>query len=297
MARLVSLIGVPHDPTLPIAARLRGEGKAHPGAIPALDCFAELRDALAAARPDVLVMAGSDHLNQWFFDNMVPFMVGKPSRLKGPFPSEMKSWGLEACDLPVHGTLARHILKQGFEEGVDFAFSDEFTADHSFTIPLNFLRPEHDLPVVPLFLNLLAPPVPPGRRYAVVGSAVRTCIESFADDARVALIVTGHMSNGVGGPGMIRNMTEPESDWDRAMWARIEANDVAGIVSHSTWDQLYAAGNGTPGFLAYVFAYGAARGTLPVYRRLVATTAQPACAFIAWDEAALNAAALNGGAA
>jgi protocatechuate 4,5-dioxygenase beta chain len=291
MARLVSLIGVPHDPTLPIAARMRAEGKAHPGALPALECFGELRDMLATARPDVLVMAGSDHLNQWFFDNMAPFMVGKPTRLKGPFPSEVRSWGLEPCDLPVHGALARHILKQGFEEGVDFAFSDEFVADHSFTIPLNFLRPQHDLPVVPLFVNLLAPPVPPGRRYAAVGAAVRTCIESFPDDLRVALIVTGHMSNGVGGPGMIRNMTEPESAWDRALWARIETNDVAGIVSHSTWDRLYAAGNGTPGFLAYVFAFGAARGAAVTYRRLIATTAQPACAFLAWDEATLNGAA------
>lgn len=288
MARLVSLIGVPHDPTLPIAARLSGEGKAHPGAIPALDCFAELRDMLAAARPDVVVMVGSDHLNQWFFDNMAPFMVGKPSRLKGPFPSEAKAWGLGSCDLPVHGALARHILKQGFEEGVDFAFSDEFVADHSFTIPLDFLRPQGDLPVVPLFVNLLAPPVPPGWRFAAVGSAVRACVESFAEDLRVALVVTGHMSNGVGGPGMMRNMVEPESEWDRATWALIEANDVAEIVRRSTWDQLYAAGNGTPGFLAYVFAFGAARGAPAPYRRLVATAAQPACAFLAWHEAALN---------
>jgi protocatechuate 4,5-dioxygenase beta chain len=288
MARFVSILGVPHDPTLPIAARLRPEGKAHPGAIPALDCFAELRGALAAARPDVLVMAGSDHLNQWFFDKMAPFMVGKPSRLKGPFPSEAKAWGLEPCDLPVHGALARHILKQGFEEGVDFAFSDEFVADHSFTIPLNFLRPQGDLPVVPLFVNLLAPPVPPGRRFAVVGSAVRTCVESFPEDLRVALIVTGHMSNSVGGPNMLINMVEPESAWDRAMWARIEANDVAATLAHSTWDQLYAAGNGTPGFLAYCLAFGAARGAAPGYRRLVATAAQPACAFLGWDDAALN---------
>lgn len=288
MPRLVSVIGVPHDPTLPIAARLRGAGKAHPGALPALDCFAELRDMLAAARPDVIVMAGSDHLNQWFFDNMAPFMVGKPGRLKGPFPSEVRSWGLEPCDLPVHGALARHILKQGFEEGVDFAFSDEFVADHSFTIPMNFLRPQHDLPVVPLFVNLLAPPVPPGRRYAAVGSAVRACIESFPESLRAALVVTGHMANSVGGPAMLESVVEGGVAWDRAMWARIEANEVEEIVRRSTWDELYAAGNGTPGFLAYVLAFGAARGAPASYRKLVATAAQPACAFLAWDDAALN---------
>jgi protocatechuate 4,5-dioxygenase beta chain len=288
MARLVTLIGVPHDPTLPIAARIRPDGKAHPGALEALDCFEDLRQLLARARPDVLVMAGSDHLNQWFFDNMAPFMVGKASRLKGPFPSEAKAWGLEPCDLPVHGALARHILKQGFEEGVDFAFSDEFVADHSFTIPLNFLRPEHDLPVVPMFVNLLAPPVPPGRRYAAVGDAVRACVESFDENLRVALVVTGHMSNAVGGPAMLTSVVVGGTTWDRAMWARIEANDVESIIAHSTWDQLYAAGNGTPGFLAYVLAFGAARGAPASYRRLVANTAQPGCAFLAWDEAALN---------
>jgi protocatechuate 4,5-dioxygenase beta chain len=288
MARLVSLIGVPHDPTLPIAARMRPDGKAHPGALEALDCFEDLRQLLARARPDVLVMAGSDHLNQWFFDNMAPFMVGKASRLKGPFPSEAKAWGLEPCDLPVHGALARHILKQGYEEGVDFAFSDEFVADHSFTIPLNFLRPEHDLPVVPIFVNLLTPPVPPGRRYAAVGAAVRACIESFDDDLRVALVVTGHMSNAVGGPAMLTSVVDGGTEWDRAMWARIEANDVESIVAHSNWDRLYAAGNGTPGFLAYVLAFGTARGAAASYRKLVANTAQPGCAYLAWDEATLN---------
>jgi protocatechuate 4,5-dioxygenase beta chain len=288
MARLVSLIGVPHDPTLPIAARMRPDGKAHPGALPALDCFADLRRMLAEARPDVIVMAGSDHLNQWFFDNMAPFMIGKASRLKGPFPSEAMAWGLEPCDLPVHGALARHTLKQGYEQGVDFAFSDEFVADHSFTIPLNFLRPEHDLPVVPIFVNLLAPPVPPGRRYAAVGAAVRACIESFEGDLRVAMIVTGHMANAVGGPAMLTSVVDGGTAWDRAMWARIVANDVESIIAHSTWDQLYAAGNGTPGFLAYVLAFGAARGAPTSYRRLVANTAQPGCAFLAWDEATLN---------
>lgn len=288
MARLVSLIGVPHDPTLPIAARLRQDGKAAPGALPALDCFVELKDMLAAAQPDAIVMAGSDHLNQWFFDNMAPFMIGKPSRLQGPFPSEIKAWGLESCDLPVHGALARHILKHGYEEDVDFAFSDEFVADHSFTIPLNFLRPQHDLPVVPVFVNLLAPPVPPGRRYAHVGGAIRSAIEAFPDDMRVALVVTGHMSNAVGGPAMLTSVVDGGTDWDRAMWARIEANDVDTIVRHSTWEQLYAAGNGTPGFLAYVLAFGAARGAAVSYRNLVVTSAQPGCAFLAWDDATLN---------
>jgi protocatechuate 4,5-dioxygenase, beta chain len=288
MARLVSLIAVPHDPTLPIAARLAPEGKAHPGALPALADFETLRAGLDRARPDVVVMIGSDHLNQWFMNNMAPFMVGKATRMTGPFESEIRAWGLAASDLPIHGTLARHVLKDGMNRGVDFAYSDEFVADHSFTIPLQFLRPQGDLPVVPVFVNLLAPPVPPGWRYRQVGETIRRSVESFGDGVRVAIVATGHMSNSVGGPGMLRVQAEPLSEWDRSMWALIEANDVDEITRRSSFDQLFAHGNGTPGFLGYVLAFGAAAGARPTFASLVATGAQPACAFLAWDEAALN---------
>lgn len=288
MARLVSLIGVPHDPTLPIAARLAEEGKASPGALPALEHFESLRQQLAADRPDAVVMVGSDHLNQWFFDNMAPFMIGKAERMKGPFPSEMGAWGLEACDLPVDGGLARHLLKSGYGNGVDFAFSDEFVADHSFTIPMQFLRPEDDLPVVPVFINLLAPPVPPGRRYAAVGEALRRGIESYPADLRVAMIVTGHMSNSVGGPVMLSVIKEPSTQWDREIWALIEKNDVDAILTRSTWDQLYQVGNGTPGFLGYCLAFGVARGAAADFAELVATGAQPPCAFLGWRDDTLN---------
>lgn len=288
MARLVSLIAVPHDPTLPIAQRLEGEGKANPGALPALAHLRALKQWLDAARPDAIVVVGSDHLGQWFMNNMAPFMVGKATRMKGPFASEIRSWGLKPTDLPIDGALARKILKGSLNRGVDFAYSDEFTADHSFTIPLNFLRPEDDLPVVPIFINLLAPPVPPGWRYRQVGHVIRQAIEDDGTDKRVAMVVTGHMSNSVGGPGMMRSLTEPESEWDRTIWSLIKANDVDAIVAMSTWDQLYAQGNGTPGFLGYVLALGAADSARPSFAELVTTTVQPACAFLGWDEAALN---------
>ena len=290
MTRLVSLTAVPHDPTLPIAQRLAVVGKADPGALPALAHMETLRQELEKAAPDAIVVVGSDHFGQWFMNNMPTFMVGKATRLKGPFPSETGAWGLKETDLPIDGALARKILKGGLERGVDFSYSDEFIADHSFTIPLNFLRPQDDLPVVPLFINLLAPPVPPGWRYRQVGSIVAEAIEDDGSDKRVAVIATGHMSNSVGGPGMMRSVQEPESEWDRTTWSLIRENNVDGIVERSTWDQLYATGNGTPGFLGYVFALGLARGARPSFAEMVATTAQPACAFLHWNEAALKGA-------
>lgn len=287
MARLVDIIGVPHDPTLPAAERLRG-GSVPPGAQRALDIFAILRPKLYASRPDVVIVGGSDHLNLLFMNNMPPFMIGKAPRMKGPFPDEMKHWALGEYDVPIDGILARRLLKDGYERGVDFAYSDEFIVDHSFTIPLNFLRPEQDLPAVPLWLNFLAPPVPPGHRYYRVGEIIRETIEAMPNDQRVAAIVTGHMTNSIGSPNMLRQVAEGGTAWDKKTWNLIEANDVQALIKQSTWDQLYAHGNGTPGFLGYIFAYGLARGAEPSFAEMVMSTAQPTVAFLEWNEAALN---------
>ena len=105
------------------------------------------------------------------------------------------------------------ILTEGFEHEIDFAYSDEFIVDHAFTVPLNFMRPQADLPVVPIFLNFMAPPIRAARRYLKIGRIVRTIIEEWEEPMRVAVITTtGHMTNGVGGPYMMRHAQMPESE-------------------------------------------------------------------------------------
>lgn len=114
--------------------------------------------------------------------------------------ARQRDWRLATYDAPIEGKLARYMLTQGFEYEVDFAYSDEFIVDHAFSVPLNFMRPQADIPIVPIFLNFLAPPVPPARRYHKIGGIVREIIEEWPEDLRVAVICTGHMTNGVGGP-------------------------------------------------------------------------------------------------
>src|SRR5215218_2442976 len=166
--------------------------------------FAELRARLDAARPDVLVVVSGDHFNQWFYDNMPTFLIGKAARARGPFPHEQHLFGIAPYDTALEGDVARHLLKQGFARGIDFSYSDDFLLDHGFTVPLNFLRPEQDLPVVPVFTNVMAPPVATGRRFHDLGASVREMIEAHPADLRVAVIASGHLSNSVGGPAMLR---------------------------------------------------------------------------------------------
>jgi protocatechuate 4,5-dioxygenase beta chain len=130
-----------------------------------------MRRKMAEARPDVLLVIASDHLNQWFMDNMPPFIVGKASSAEGPFPWEAHSFGLDPYRARVDAELAKTLITESSALGVDFAFSDEFRIDHAFTVPLNFVRPEMDLPIVPVWTNVMAPPVPTAQRFFVVSPA------------------------------------------------------------------------------------------------------------------------------
>ena len=284
MSTVVQVLCVPHDPTLP-GAVLRGNGAPEP-LQRAIGHFATLRARLAEARPDVLVVVSGDHLNQWFYDNMPTFSIGKAVRAAGPFPHEQELFGVAPYDAALERDVARHLLRTGLQRGVDFSYSDDFVLDHGFTVPLNFLRPEQDLPVVPIFTNVLAPPVPPGRRFYQLGAAVVEMIEAHPADLRVAIIASGHLSNAIGGPNMAE-LVRPDNPWDLRTWDQITGGDIPTLVEESTYEALSAVGHGTLGFLDYVFAFGAVGGQSPDFAEKVASFDAPPTGFLAWDTASL----------
>ncbi|MFD7599724.1 hypothetical protein ACFWAN_03865 [Streptomyces mirabilis] len=281
MSTVVQVLCVPHDPTLPGAAA-QGAGAPEP-LQQAIGHFETLRARLAEARPDVLVAVSGDHFNQWFYDNMPTFSIGKAARAGGPFPHERELFGVGSYDAALEGDVARHLLRTGLRRGIDFSYSDDFVLDHGFTVPLNFLRPEQDLPVVPIFTNVMAPPVPPGRRFYELGAAVVEMVEAHPADLRVAIIASGHLSNAIGAPQMAAFMQQPDHPWDLRAWDQITRGDTEALVAETDYESLSAVGSGTPGFLDYVFALGAVGGSAPDYAEKVASTVAPPTGFLAWD--------------
>jgi protocatechuate 4,5-dioxygenase beta chain len=283
MSTVVQVLCVPHDPTLPgVVAR----GAEAPEPLRrTVGHFASLRDRLAEARPDVLVVVSGDHLNQWFYDNMPTFSIGKAQRARGPFPHEEELFRVAPYDTALEGDLARHLLRGGLQRGIDFSYSDDFILDHGFTVPLGFLRPEQDLPVVPIFTNVMAPPVATGRRFYDLGAAVVELIEAHPADLRVVIIASGHLSNAVGGPAMLALVQQGDNPWDLRVWGQIVSGDTEALVAESTYESLAAVGSGTPGFLDYVFALGAVGGKVPDFAEKVASPFAPPTGFLAWDTA------------
>ncbi|MFF2277087.1 hypothetical protein [Agromyces sp. NPDC058126] len=256
MAELVLAAATPHNPLLwrsmrdPMPDDLAGVAAG----------FARIRQAFAAHELDAVVVIGTDHLRQFFYDNSPAFVVGKAESYHGTWENEVRTFGMEHVEITGHRELADEITgRTVLPETVDLSVSLEWRLDHSFVIPLQYVRPEFDLPVVPIHTNASMPPVPSVRRFVALGEHLRTAISSWDSDARVALLTSGHMANDVGGPRTFAGSPDPEFDRAAAAWMR--DGDLEGAISVcSDFERLLDAGCMTYQYLNAVAALAAMGG-------------------------------------
>jgi protocatechuate 4,5-dioxygenase beta chain len=278
VGKLVEVIGVSHNPFFP---RLFAAPDPHPGIARVRECFEDMRRRLAAAEPDVILAIGGDHLNQWFMDNMPAFLIGKSPTADGPFPHESDEWGMPSYHARVDVDTARTLIAAGFDHGVDFGYSDEFLMDHSITQPLAYIRPEMDLPIVPIFSNVMALPVPPPKRFYQVGLALRNIIDDqLPANLRVAAIASGHLSVEVGGP-RAKPDTIDEA-FDHQAVELLASGDVDRLLTEITWQRLMEAGNVSYGFATYLILVGLVRGIPATHTEAVKSSTNTA-PFWTWD--------------
>ena len=136
-------------------------------------------------------------------------------------------------------------------------FSNELRIDHSVTCPIITLRPQADLPIVPVYTNIFAPPLPQPKRFVELGRLLRRLVEAWPSDERVAIIGTGHLSLELGGPRQFGpHGPDPEFDEKAVEW--ISSGDIEGCLSEVTLDSLHQPGNATHGFMDFMLMMGVA---------------------------------------
>ena len=278
MAQLAAIIGITHNPFMP---RLFSQPERPPGAAKVMERIAMMREKLRRARPDVLVTIGNDHLHQFFMDNMPAFMIGKMDAYDGTFYDEIREFGLPTHRIPGDTELSEEIMEGAFDRGVDFAYSNELTIDHSIIVPLMFVRPEMDLPIVPILTNSIAPPLPRPKRFYEVGQAIRAVIDGLQTNKRIAVIVSGHLSLEVGGPKQFeRRLLDPEFDAAAVGWIR--HGDIQAAAEGCTPEKMLKAGNMTTGYLNFLMMMGVANATPPSHAEAL-DAGFPAVPFFSWD--------------
>jgi aromatic ring-opening dioxygenase catalytic subunit (LigB family) len=222
-----------------------------------------LAAALRTAKPDVLVVLTSEHWTNFFFDHISPWCVGSGEVHVGPVEPWMR---MDRRPIPGQPDLAGQILEACYAGGIEPSFSQDLQFDHGTMVPLQFLTPGFDIPVVPIFFNTLAEPQPaPSRCYElgrIVGDVVRQ------SPLRVAIVATGGMSHDPGerGHGVI------DSDFDRRFLDQMRNGDGEALRSYRIAD-LKAAGAGAIELIAWIAlagALGTFRGEVLAYEAVEA---------------------------
>ena len=231
-------------------------GRAHLAEPGVRDAFlAEFRgmgEALAAARPDALIVIAAEHFANFFMNNMPAYAIGMADRYEGPI--EDPGWlGIPRTPVPGNAELSLRLVR-GVMQEVDVAYAEEWKFDHGIMVPLHFLTPKFDLPVIPVNINCQGPPLTPLHRAWAFGEALRRACDDLPE--RIALVGTGGISHWPATPDSGK-INEP---WDREFLDRWTRQDKAAMLSYSDEATYRDAGQGGFEIRTFIAVAAAARG-------------------------------------
>jgi aromatic ring-opening dioxygenase catalytic subunit (LigB family) len=223
-------------------------------------CYRSMGDQLAAARPDALVIVAAEHFANFFMNNMPAFAVGMAESYEGPI--EDPQWlGIARTVIPGNAPLSQRLIREMMQT-VDLAYAEEWKFDHGVMVPLNFLTPRYDLPVIPLNINCQGPPLTPLHRAWALGEALRRAADLVPE--RIAVVGTGGISHWPATP----DSGKINESWDREFLRRWLANDKQALLSYSDEATYRDAGQGGFEIRTFISIAAAAqgRGNLQYYR-------------------------------
>ncbi|MFT3720447.1 class III extradiol dioxygenase family protein [Pseudorhodoferax sp.] len=196
MAKIIGGVGTSHIPA--IGGAIHKGLQDQPYWKPFFSGFPPVRDWLATARPDVVVLFYNDHGLNFFLDKMPTFAVGAAPQ----YISADEGWGIPTQP-PVAGNLdlSWHVIETLIDAEFDVVTCQEMLVDHACTLPLKLLWPEGEVPVqiVPVCINTVQFPLPKASRVYALGQAVGRAIASWDSDRRVAVVASGGLSHQLDG--------------------------------------------------------------------------------------------------
>lgn len=257
MGELVAGFGVPHTPEFPALVEREGP-----------DCeTAQLYRAVAkeleAVHPDVLIIFTSDHLNTFFLDNFPAMCVGITNQTEGPNDGTR----MPSYTVPVAEGLASHLYGYGLESGFDLSVAQELTVDHTIMVPLHFVRPSMDIPIVPFYINGIVHPLPAAKRCCALGRMVRDAVERLPARTRVAVLGSGSFSLDIGGSlaPLGQYAGTPDKDWASNVLGHLRDGGTDGLLNEATSDRMARAGNVAGELLNWIAVLGAIGPRKPAF--------------------------------
>jgi aromatic ring-opening dioxygenase catalytic subunit (LigB family) len=212
-----------------------------------------MRLTLEAQRPDALIVIAAEHFANFFMNNMPSLCVGMADSYDGPIEDEQ--WlGIKRTRIPGTPDLSKRLITKVMDD-VDLAYAQEWKFDHGIMVPLHFLTPRYDLPVIPVNINCQGPPLIPLKRCWEFGRALRRACDEAPE--RIAIVATGGISHWPATP----DSGKINEAWDRAFLEKFLANQREELLAYNDADIYREAGQGGFEIRTFIALAGATEGS------------------------------------
>jgi 2,3-dihydroxyphenylpropionate 1,2-dioxygenase len=214
--------------------------------------YGAMRARIEATQPDALIVVAAEHFANFFMDNMPTFAIGMADHYDGPI--EDPEWlGIDKVRVPGDRDLSERFIQQVMQTA-DIAYAEEWRFDHGIMVPLHFLTPEFDTPVIPVNINCQGPPIAPLARAWNFGEAIRRAADALPE--RLALVGTGGISHWPATP----DSGKINEAWDRDFLDRWCRNDRDALLAYTDAEIYADAGQGGFEIRTFLAVAAAARG-------------------------------------
>ena len=141
--------------------------------------FDDMRVDLEASGAEAVVIIAAEHFANFFMNNMPSFAIGMADFYDGPI--EDPGWlGIDKFRAPGNRDLSQRLIAEVMQT-VDVAYAEEWLFDHGIAVPLHFLTPRFDVPVIPVNINCQGPPLTPLPRAWALGEALRRAADAVPE--------------------------------------------------------------------------------------------------------------------
>ena len=277
MARIVAAMAMTHSPGLTgWFERAPEEQQKH-----ALRATAEMRERLIAARPDVIVAFSNDHLLNWPINNTPEYTVGIGPEHVGPADWYDEWLALAKYRIPGHPALARYLVNEGARRRLALAYLRDMQFDDGVSVPMHYLNPDGNVPLVPVTMNCTVPPIPTPERAYQVGTTLREMLRRYPGAERIAVLATGGLSHEPGGPRYFW----VDEEFDRWFLDLLKQGDHAALLRECTLERMEAAGSGgTAELLAWILTLAFTTGPAEVLAYMPAIAWRSGTGMVVWPD-------------
>ncbi len=208
------------------------------------------RQEIADCGSEAIVVIAAEHFANFFMNNMPAFCMGISDDFEGPI--EDPDWlKIPRTKIPGNADLAKR-LTTNMMQSVDLAYAEEWKFDHGVMVPLHFLTPNYDLPVIPVNINCQGPPLTPLHRAWAFGEALRKACDEAPE--KIAVVGTGGISHWPATP----DSGKINEQWDRRFLDQLMSHNKDALPGYDDIDTYEQAGQGGFEIRTYIAAAAAA---------------------------------------